>query len=180
MGPKKRPLRTPGEPPTVSGMDRTALADGVRIAVEDPRGPDSRWCIAQYFAELNARFEYGFDPQRTLALDEDDLTPPSGALFIARLAEKPVGCGGVKFYPEGWAYLKRMWIAKEARGIGLGRRLLGEMERYARDCGIAIVRLETNRALSEAIALYRSAGYHEVLPFNDEPYAHHWFEKTLL
>jgi hypothetical protein len=41
------------------------------------------------------------------------------------------------------------------------------------------VRLDTNGALSEAIALYRSAGYREVSPFNDEPYAHHWFQKEL-
>ena len=41
------------------------------------------------------------------------------------------------------------------------------------------LRLETNRALTEAIGLYRSSGYREVAPFNDEPHAHHWFEKTL-
>ena len=45
--------------------------------------------------------------------------------------------------------------------------------------GASIVRLETNGTLAEAIALYRSAGYQEVEPFNDEPYAHHWFEKVL-
>jgi hypothetical protein len=43
-----------------------------------------------------------------------------------------------------------------------------------------VVRLETNKALAEAISLYRSAGYHEVDAFNDEPYAHHWFEKQLV
>jgi hypothetical protein len=42
-----------------------------------------------------------------------------------------------------------------------------------------VLRLETNRALSEAISLYRTAGYREVEAFNDEPYAHHWFEKTI-
>ena len=41
------------------------------------------------------------------------------------------------------------------------------------------VRLETNRVLDEAIGLYRSAGYREVVAFSDEPYAHHWFEKSL-
>jgi ribosomal protein S18 acetylase RimI-like enzyme len=67
------------------------------------------------------------------------------------------------------------------RGAGLGRRLLSALEGYARDAGrIGVVRLETNRVLTEAIALYRSAGYCEVAPFNAEPYAHHWFEKALL
>ena len=73
-----------------------------------------------------------------------------------------------------------MWVAPEARGLGLGRRLLHELEQHARATGIAMLRLETNRALLEAIALYRSDGYREVAAFNTEPYAHHWFEKRLL
>jgi GNAT superfamily N-acetyltransferase len=159
-------------------MSMAAPPGEVRIAVEDPRARDSRWCIAQYFAELQARFEAGFDSAATLPLDEDDMTPPAGVLLIARIENRPVGCGALRFYP-GWAYLKRMWIARDVRGAGLGRRLLSALEGYARDHGIATVRLETNRVLSEAIALYRSAGYREVAPFNAEPYAHHWFEKQL-
>jgi hypothetical protein len=46
-------------------------------------------------------------------------------------------------------------------------------------CGTALVRLETNQALEEAITMYRAHGYREVAPFNDEYYAHHWFEKAL-
>ena len=72
-----------------------------------------------------------------------------------------------------------MWVAPTARGLGLGRRLLVELERAAADHGVRTLRLETNQNLTEAIALYRSAGYVEVERFNDEPYAHHWFEKRL-
>ena len=72
-----------------------------------------------------------------------------------------------------------MWVSPSARGLGLGRRLLSELERLAADHGVRRLRLETNRNLTEAIALYRSAGYRDVPAFNDEPYAHHWFEKTL-
>ena len=72
-----------------------------------------------------------------------------------------------------------MWVAPHARGLGLGRRLLLELERHARQAGAQIVRLETNRALKEAIQLYRSTGYREVAAFNNEAYAHHWFEKRL-
>ena len=72
-----------------------------------------------------------------------------------------------------------MWVAPEARGLGLGRRLLRELERLARWEGVEVLRLETNGALREAIALYRGCGYREVEAFNDEPYAHHWFEKRL-
>jgi ribosomal protein S18 acetylase RimI-like enzyme len=72
-----------------------------------------------------------------------------------------------------------MWVAEPARGLGIGRRLLAELEARAAERGSRVVRMETNRALTEAIALYRSAGYVEVPPFNDEPFAHHWFEKSL-
>jgi ribosomal protein S18 acetylase RimI-like enzyme len=72
-----------------------------------------------------------------------------------------------------------MWVAGPARGLGLGRRLLAELEQRAAEHGVRVVRLETNKSLTEAIGLYRSAGYREVAAFNDEQYAHHWFEKRL-
>ena len=72
-----------------------------------------------------------------------------------------------------------MWVSPAVRGLGLGRRLLTELEARAQARHAPAVQLETNQVLSEAIALYRSAGYQEVPAFNDEPYAHHWFEKAL-
>jgi ribosomal protein S18 acetylase RimI-like enzyme len=57
--------------------------------------------------------------------------------------------------------------------------LIDEAEKHARQTGVRVIRLETNRTLREAIALYRRSGYVEVDAFNDEPYAHHWFEKKL-
>ena len=72
-----------------------------------------------------------------------------------------------------------MWVAPSARGLGVGRKLLARARARRREHGRRTVRLETNRALTEAIAMYRSAGYVEVDAFNDEPYAHHWFEKRL-
>jgi ribosomal protein S18 acetylase RimI-like enzyme len=72
-----------------------------------------------------------------------------------------------------------MWVAQSARGLGIGQRILAELEAEAARYGSRVVRLETNRSLTEAIALYRSYGYVEVDAFNHEPYAHHWFEKRL-
>jgi ribosomal protein S18 acetylase RimI-like enzyme len=72
-----------------------------------------------------------------------------------------------------------MWVAPTARGLGVGRRILRELERHARERGVAVLHLETNQTLREAKSLYRSAGYVEVAAFNAEPYAHHWFEKRL-
>lgn len=146
---------------------------------QDPKSRDARWCIQQYFSELNARFEAGFDPSHTISADPRELVPPAGVLLIARLRGRPIGCGVLKFHPRAPTELKGMWVAPEARGLGLGRRILVELERHARESGARVVRLETNRALKEAIQLYRSSGYREIAAFNDESYADHWFEKHL-
>jgi DNA-binding MarR family transcriptional regulator/GNAT superfamily N-acetyltransferase len=160
-------------------VERLLHASMVTFAVEDPSTADARWCFEQYFGELDARFDAGFDPQLSISADASELTPPEGLLLMARLRGRPVGCGAIKFHGESPAELKRMWISPSVRGMGVGRRMLSELERRARKTGVAILRLETNRALSEAIALYRRAGYVEVEPFSGEPYAHHWFEKKL-
>lgn len=151
----------------------------VRIDVEDPASPDARWCLEQYFAELNERFEKGFDAALTIPIDAQEMRRPAGVLLIARTGDRLIGCGALRFHKNAAAELKRMWVARSARGIGLGRRLLVELERLACEAGATAVRLETNRALSEAIALYRRCGYVEVGAFNEERYAHHWFEKQL-
>ena len=160
-------------------VGRLVQASMVRIAIEDPATSDARWCFEQYFAELNERFETGFNPALSIPADAQELTRPAGILLMARLGDRPVGCGALKLHRDAPAELKRMWIAPAARGLGLGRRLLGELERFAREAGAAVIRLETNQALKEAILLYRRSGYIEVDAFNDEPYAHHWFEKRL-
>jgi DNA-binding MarR family transcriptional regulator/GNAT superfamily N-acetyltransferase len=151
----------------------------VEIAVADPADPDARACLAAYFAELDHRFDAGFDPARTISASEAELRLPAGLLLIARLRGEPVGCGALKLHARAPAEIKRMWTAAAARGLGIGRRMLAELERHAAAHGARKVRLETNRSLVEAIALYRSAGYAEVPAFSREAYAHHWFEKRL-
>jgi len=161
-------------------VERLLVASTVTVAAEDPGSPDARWCLDRYAAELAVRFDGGFDRDRSLSAEPRELRPPAGLLLLARLRGEPVGCGALKLHPAGaWAELKRMWVAPRARGLGLGRRLLRELEARAGEAGAAVVRLETNRSLTEAIALYRRSGYREVEAFSDEPYAHHWFEKRL-
>ena len=163
----------------MSDVERLLRASMIELAVEDPATPDAQLCLTRYFAELNTRFESGFDAEEALAAALHDLAPPTGMLVVARLRGEPVGCGGLILYPGEPPYVKRMWVAPEVRGLGLGRRLLTELERLARETGAEMIRLETNRVLEEAIRLYRSAGYREVARFNDERYAHHWFDKAL-
>ncbi len=109
-----------------------------------------------------------------------ELSPPAGLLLLATLRASPVGIGALKFHDYGPAEVKRMWVAPAVRGMGLGRRLLADLEARAAERGVVTLRLETNRALDEAISLYRSAGYREIPAFNDEAYADHWFEKSIL
>jgi len=160
-------------------VERLLVASEVQVAVCDPAHPDARFCLQSYFGELSRRFDAGFDPARSISADDHELTPPAGLLLIARLHGEPVGCGALKFHGGGPAEIKRMWVASAARGLGLGRRLLTGLEAQAAARQVRTLRLETNRSLDEAIGLYRSAGYREVAAFNDEPYAHHWFEKDL-
>jgi DNA-binding MarR family transcriptional regulator/GNAT superfamily N-acetyltransferase len=161
-------------------VERLLTAAMTTIAPMDPAEPHARHCLRSYFAELDRRFELGFDATQSVPLAEGAMRPPAGLLLVASLRSEPVGCGALRFHGDEPAELKRMWVSESARGLGLGRRLLGELEARAAEAGAPAVRLETNGSLAEAIALYRSAGYVEVEPFNDEPYAHHWFEKTLV
>jgi GNAT superfamily N-acetyltransferase len=160
-------------------VNRLLLASTVDISVQDPRRPAARFCLAAYVDELAERFDGGFDPERSISAADDELTPPAGLFLVATLHGDPVGCVGLKRHGRRPAEIKRMWVAPGARGLGLGRRLLTEIEQQAAEHGVRTLRLETNRSLTEAIGLYRAAGYHEVSPFSREPYAHHWFEKRL-
>jgi DNA-binding MarR family transcriptional regulator/GNAT superfamily N-acetyltransferase len=160
-------------------VERLLTAGLVEVAPEDPASAIAQRCLAAYFAELDARFDAGFDPARSISADAAELTPPAGLLLVARLRSEPVGCGALKLHGRAPAEIKRMWVAPDARGLGVGRRILSELEAHARRGGADVVRLETNRSLREATGLYRSSGYAEVAAFNDEPYAHHWFEKRL-
>lgn len=160
-------------------VERLIHAGAVDVRVEPPDSPDARACLKAYFNELAARFETGFDARIAKAATPEQLTPPAGYFVVARLHGRLAGCGALKLVGEETAEIKRMWTAEFARGRGVARTVLEALEAKAREIGIETLRLETNKALTEAQALYRTAGYREVAPFNDEPYAHHWFEKRL-
>jgi DNA-binding MarR family transcriptional regulator/GNAT superfamily N-acetyltransferase len=163
----------------MADIERLLTAGLVETAVVAPDHPHATYALEQYFAELDQRFDIGFDPAESTLPSADILTPPRGLMLVATLRGEAVGCGALMFNGRGPADLKRMWVAPRTRGLGVGRRLLFELEAHARDGGAPAVRLETNKALVEAIALYRSAGYVEVPAFNDELYGDHWFEKRL-
>jgi GNAT superfamily N-acetyltransferase len=160
-------------------VERLIRASFVTIAEESPRSTDGRWCREQYFAELAQRFDGGFDIATGDPSDSADLLPPSGSFVVARLEGEPVGCGGLKTLDAGTGEVKRVWTAASARGIGVAGRIMQWLEQRAREMGFSVVRLDTNRSLTEAQALYRKLGYREIDRYNDNPYASHFFEKLL-
>jgi DNA-binding MarR family transcriptional regulator len=163
----------------MGSVQRLITASLVQTRIVDPEHADARRCLRAYFAELSRRSDMPFDPSTGSTAEPHEVREPAGAFLVAYLSGEPIGCGAVKHQPGGPSDIKRMWVAESARGLGLGRRLLRELEQLARDSGAGVARLETNAALIEAIALYRSAGYAEVPAFNDETFAHHWLAKPL-
>jgi DNA-binding MarR family transcriptional regulator/GNAT superfamily N-acetyltransferase len=160
-------------------VERLITASLLETRIVDPEHPDAKRCLRAYVAELNRRSDIPFDPRNGSTAEPHEVRPPEGAFLVAYLNDDAIGCGAVKHRPGGPTDIKRMWVAESARGLGIGRRLLRELEAIARESGARVVQLETNAALVEAIAMYRSAGYAEVPAFNEEPFAHHWFAKRL-
>ena len=160
-------------------VERLIRAASVKVAAESPDSVDARRCLDSYFRELAARFETGFDAGADDSARVEDMTAPSGLFVIARLDGDAVGCGGFKRIDKMTGEIKRVWTAPAGRGLGVARRVVRTLEAAAREKGLNTLRLDTNRALTEAHALYRSEGYREIARFGDNPYAHHWFAKRL-
>jgi DNA-binding MarR family transcriptional regulator/GNAT superfamily N-acetyltransferase len=160
-------------------VERLLISASVQITAVDPEHPDAQYCLAEYVAELNRRSGRGFDPSVGATALPYEVRPPAGEFFVAYLHGSAVGCGAVKHHASAPAEIKRMWIAPGARGLGLGRRLLDRLEACALAGGARIAHIETSAILVEALSLYRSTGWIEVPPFNDEPFADHWLEKAL-
>jgi len=153
--------------------------NGVVVTPEPADGPVAVALLGRYYAELDARFPGGFALERTVAAPVAELTPPRGLFVVARLGGAAVGCGGVRVLDADVAEIKRMWVDPASRGAGVGRTLLAALEAGAVQLGARTVRLDTAASLTEALGLYRSAGYREIAAYNDNPYAAHWLERGL-
>ena len=154
----------------MADVEQLLRAAAVEIRVEPADSAAAVSCLEQYARELTRRFEDGYDPGKTRSASVAELTPPAGCFVVARLDGEPVGCGALKTGPDKIGEIKRMWVKGSVRGLGLGRRILETLEEQAREYVVHVLRLDTNRSLKEAQALYRACGYHETAPFNDELY----------
>jgi DNA-binding MarR family transcriptional regulator/N-acetylglutamate synthase-like GNAT family acetyltransferase len=159
---------------TADGLVRAAT---VRLEETAPTDPRAVAAMAAYFAEIGERF--GFEPGDAWQHDAASMAAPDGFFVVATSDGEPVACGGVQRLPDGAAEVKRMWVHDDWRGAGLGARLLRQLEDLARARGHAVVRLDTNDTLVEAIAMYERAGYRSIERYNDNEWARCWFEKQL-
>ena len=157
--------------------DRLVRAATVRLEETEPTDPRAVAAMAAYFVEIGERF--GFEPGDAWQHDADSMAAPDGFFVVATSDGEPVACGGVQRLPDGAAEVKRMWVHDSWRGAGLGARLLRQLEDLARARGHAVVRLDTNDTLVEAIAMYERAGYRSIERYNDNEWARCWFEKRL-
>jgi DNA-binding MarR family transcriptional regulator/GNAT superfamily N-acetyltransferase len=161
----------------LDSADRLLRAATTVIAPDDPESAPAQLALTSYYGELARRFDDGFDPGEE---SFDEFRPPDGVMLLAVSDGEPVACGGVQRLDDRTAEIKRMWVHPDWRGAGLGGRMLRALEQAAVDHGRSVVRLDTNSVLTDAVSMYRRAGYTEIARYNDNPYAHHWFEKSLV
>ena len=98
-------------------------------------------------------------------VDPAEFAPPLGLFLVGYIDGAPVCCGGWRAYEDGTVEIKRMYVTPAARGRGLARAMLAELELTAKRAGHRRLVLETGQKQPEAIALYRSAGYTDVPEF---------------
>ena len=144
-----------------------ALRPEARVTIRDdpPHGPAAKALFAEYMALVRERLGLTeeFDPPEHIFATEDVFSGPSGAWLVAVDEHgEPVGCGGLRLIEPGVGEIKRMFVSERARGHGLGRRLLRELEQRAAAAQMRRVRLVTTDVLREACALYEAEGYREI------------------
>jgi len=137
-------------------------------------GDVARTLIQTLNAELSAAYhEPGANHFR---LDPDEVAPGAGAFLVAELAGRPVGCGAlrclrtselVRELGPNVAEVKRMYVARDVRGQGVGRALLERLETEARALGMTRLVLETGTRQTRALALYRNAGFTDIPPYGE-------------
>ena len=139
------------------------MSERVRIAEEDPGTPEARALLdagAAYAASL-------YPAESNHLLDVDALRRPNVAFLMSRIDGRAVGCGAVVDHHAEYGEVKRLYVAPEARGKGVGARLLEMLEATARGRGLGLIRLETGTRQPEALALYRRMGYRDIPPFGE-------------
>jgi GNAT superfamily N-acetyltransferase len=144
--------------------------------------------LSRYFTERERTFPSSHGAYTVNLPDPSRFVPPAGDFVVAELDDVPVGCGGVRRIEDAVGpddrpivrfEIKHLYLDADARGRGAGRALLAELERRAVALGAERLVLDTNESLTAAGNLYRTSGYVETAPYNDNPNATHWYAKEV-
>ena len=137
----------------------------VTVAIETPNQPEVLGLIEASDVYMNALYP----PEGNFAVDIDALCKPDIASVVARLHGKAAGCGAIKWHEDGTAELKRIFVAGDARGNGIGRRIMDQLQDLADGKRVERLYLETGPLNIEAVRMYRALGFEECGPFADYP-----------
>jgi GNAT superfamily N-acetyltransferase/DNA-binding HxlR family transcriptional regulator len=166
----------------VEAMDLIAtvmLQDDVTIRDADPDDPAALSCLQAYYQLLLENISDLRPEMLPLPLpDAARYRRPDGAFLVAWSDDLPIGCVSLRPLEPGTGEVKRLWVHPLARGQGLGRRLMRAVEARARDIGMTRLQLDTNTALADAVALYRSDGWTDIAAYTTPP-ANLWMAKRL-
>ena len=151
----------------------------ITITDADPDAAQALACLRAYYDLLLENIA-GLAPQM-LALPLPEAAKyraPAGAFLLAWAAGDAIGCVSLRRLDATTAEVKRLWVAPHARGRGLARRLMHEIESRARSMGFAQLKLDSNSSLTPAIRLYRATGWADCAPYTSFP-ADIWMSKSL-
>ena len=142
-------------------------------------GDRAQQLLRAFTAEIAALYP-GWTPSTGPSAGPADFQPPGGRFLVAYVGDEAVACGGLKRFDGRTAEIKRLYVRPDVRGRGIGRRLVGELERVATDVGYEVVRLDTGADQPDALGLFEALGYRRIADYNGNPYASYWFEKSLV
>jgi len=137
----------------------------IEIRREEITSPVAAALIQTLNTELSGRYpEAGATHFR---LDADEVAEGRGAFLVAYEGGKPIGCGAIRRLDADTGELKRMYVAADCRGRGVGRMMVNALEAQGRRLGVSRIVLETGVRQPEALALYARAGFERIPAYGE-------------
>ena len=135
----------------------------LRIVVADPQGLDALELLSEAAIEAQALYPELHDPNGPWPTNSS--TPLRGTYLVVYEGRFPIAMGALRPIDESTAEVRRMYVLKSHRRLGVARRILNELEHHAARIGFKTLRLETGNRQFPAMRLYESYGFARIAPF---------------